>query len=180
MEAMGKKTKALRDEDRDISEKIALGEIPAGTARSAEALYDQRLFNQSMGMDSGFGSDESYNIYDKALHAGTTHGQLYKPKKSENDEEEISEGTMKRILDTTRFKPDKGFSGAEAGSGQVSISSLSRICLKKRARRSCFGIVFLLWGFPQSKLEDNFVRISVLERSGRNYSSLGSLYTTGD
>lgn len=118
MEAMGKKTKALRDEDRDISEKIALGEIPAGTARSSEALYDQRLFNQSMGMDSGFGSDESYNIYDKAMHAGTTLGQLYKPKKGENDEEEISEGTMKRILDTTRFKPDKGFSGANAGAGQ--------------------------------------------------------------
>jgi hypothetical protein len=34
-----------RDRDRDVSEKIALGQANTG-AKSAEALYDQRLFNQ--------------------------------------------------------------------------------------------------------------------------------------
>ena len=41
----GKRSKVTRDRDRDVSEKIALGQANTG-AKSAEALYDQRLFNQ--------------------------------------------------------------------------------------------------------------------------------------
>ncbi len=66
-----------RDEDRDVSEKIALGLKPTGGAGAAggDAMIDQRLFNQSSGMDSGFGADESYNLYDKPLFAGTSMNQ---------------------------------------------------------------------------------------------------------
>lgn len=56
MEAAGKKTKLTRDRDRDISEKIALGMAPRGAA--AEAQYDERLFNQSAGLGSGFGAED--------------------------------------------------------------------------------------------------------------------------
>ena len=55
-----------RDSERDVSERIALGQA---VPKSTETLFDQRLFNQSgAGMSSGFaGSDDQYNIYDKAL-----------------------------------------------------------------------------------------------------------------
>ena len=39
------RSKLERNKDRDVSEKIALG-LPTG-APSQEALFDQRLFNQS-------------------------------------------------------------------------------------------------------------------------------------
>jgi hypothetical protein len=37
---------------------------------TGEVMYDQRLFNQDQGMSSGFGADDVYNVYDKALFAG--------------------------------------------------------------------------------------------------------------
>lgn len=39
-----KKSKLTRDRERDISEKIALGQ--ANVRATGEAMYDQRLFNQ--------------------------------------------------------------------------------------------------------------------------------------
>jgi len=44
-----KKTKASRDADRDISEKIALGQAQP---TSSEVMFDQRLFNQNAGIDA--------------------------------------------------------------------------------------------------------------------------------
>jgi SNW domain-containing protein 1 len=48
---MGKKGKLARDEDRDISEKIALGQLQGGksTAARLDTQFDARLFNQSQG-----------------------------------------------------------------------------------------------------------------------------------
>lgn len=51
----------LRDEDRDISEKIALGQTGAAT-QNEDSLLDQRLFNQTQGMDSGFAADDDYTV----------------------------------------------------------------------------------------------------------------------
>lgn len=62
MEAAGKKGKILRDEDRDISEKVALGQGGAAGPRSEEAMFDQRLFNQTQGLEGGFGDEDSYNV----------------------------------------------------------------------------------------------------------------------
>jgi len=74
-----RRSKVTRDSQRDISEKIALGMV---VPKTQEALYDQRLFNQTQGLDSGFGDDESYNIYDKNLFGGEREAALYKaPKK---------------------------------------------------------------------------------------------------
>jgi SNW domain-containing protein 1 len=105
----GAKSKQLRDDDRDISEKIALGQVPA--AASTEVLYDQRLFNQSSGLDSGFGSEDSNKLYDKPLFR--TQNQLYQPRRAENTG--INAADMAKINDTSRFRPDKGFQGAEGG-----------------------------------------------------------------
>ena len=43
-----KRSKLTRDRDRDVSERVALGQAAVGSSASQnpEALYDQRLFNQ--------------------------------------------------------------------------------------------------------------------------------------
>merc|ERR1712187_353307 len=57
---------ATRNLDRDISERIALGTACPNKSAS-DNLYDQRLFHQDAGLQSGFGDDASYNLYDKPL-----------------------------------------------------------------------------------------------------------------
>lgn len=62
-----KRTKLTRDRDRDMSERVALGQGAAGNA-ATEVMYDQRLFNQGeRDAGRGFGSADMYNIYDGAL-----------------------------------------------------------------------------------------------------------------
>uniref|UniRef100_A0A8C1P7F8 SNW domain-containing protein 1 n=1 Tax=Cyprinus carpio TaxID=7962 RepID=A0A8C1P7F8_CYPCA len=81
--APDKRSKLQRDQDRDISELIALGQPNPRT--SSEAQYDQRLFNQNKGMDSGFagGEDEMYNVYDQPFRGGRDMAQnIYRPTKS--------------------------------------------------------------------------------------------------
>ncbi|KAI3819989.1 hypothetical protein L1987_13844 [Smallanthus sonchifolius] len=78
--------KITRDRDRDISEKVALGMASTGSARGSEVMYDQWLFNQEKGMDSGFATDDQYNVYDKGLFTvQPTLSTLYRPKKDADD-----------------------------------------------------------------------------------------------
>ncbi|XP_055328590.1 SNW domain-containing protein 1-like [Paramacrobiotus metropolitanus] len=111
--APDKRTKLQRERERDISEKIALG-IPAKVNQGDDSAFDQRLFNQSRGMDSGFGGgeDESYNVYDKAWRSEKNIGQsLYRPNK--NVDKEVYGDDFDEIVKTNRFVPDKGFEGAD-------------------------------------------------------------------
>ena len=114
LEAAGKKTKTSRDRDRDVSEAIALGMT---TKTSSDLQYDQRLFNQSSGMDSGFGDDEAYNLYDKPLMKGTSSSMLYKPTQGDDEQygEAQAEADYDKLKNTNRFQPDKGFSGTDSG-----------------------------------------------------------------
>ncbi|XP_019199200.1 PREDICTED: SNW/SKI-interacting protein-like [Ipomoea nil] len=116
--AMGKRSKITRDRDRNVSEKMALGMASTSGTRG-EVMYDQRLFNQEKGMDSGFVTDLAYNIYDKGLFsAQPTLSTLYRPKK--DDDAEMYGGADKqldKITKTDRFKPDKGFAGASERTG---------------------------------------------------------------
>ena len=80
-----------------------------------EVMYDQRLFNQDQGMASGFGAEDSYGVYDKALFADrTAAGALYRPKQQADDDEAPDDGAAVR---TEKFKPDKGFKGADVSAG---------------------------------------------------------------
>ena len=110
MERAGhRKTKGQRDGERDISEKIALGQAQPS---SKEAMFDQRLFNQSAGLSSGFGHEADYNLYDKPLFADRAAASIYKNVKNidvseytNNDEEGE---TVKKALEgkqATRSKP---------------------------------------------------------------------------
>eukprot|EP01111_Echinosteliopsis_oligospora_P008966 TRINITY_DN2538_c0_g1_i1.p1 TRINITY_DN2538_c0_g1~~TRINITY_DN2538_c0_g1_i1.p1 ORF type:complete len:580 (-),score=210.13 TRINITY_DN2538_c0_g1_i1:94-1833(-) len=112
LEAAGKKGKGMRDEDRDVSEKIALGLGGGGGPRSEEGTFDQRLFNQTQGMEGGFGDDDSYNLYSKPLFASSTANAMYRPRKNQED---FGDEQMDQILSTNKFRPDKGFQGATSG-----------------------------------------------------------------
>nr|GMD34260.1 SNW/SKI-interacting protein-like [Ipomoea batatas] len=110
--AMGKKSKITRDRDRDVSEKMALGMASTGATRG-EVMYDQRLFNQEKGMDSGFATDDGYNIYDKGLFtAQPTLSTLYRPKKDADAEMYGgADEQLDKIMKTDRFKADRAFGG---------------------------------------------------------------------
>ncbi|OLL21789.1 Pre-mRNA-processing protein 45 [Neolecta irregularis DAH-3] len=117
MSRMGaeQKLKALaREQQRDISEKIALG--LARPSNDKEAMFDARLFNQSGGLDSGFKDDESYSTYDKPLFAAQAVAQsIYRPKPQQEDDDE--ETSLEKVTSGARFevlgKPQKGFAASD-------------------------------------------------------------------
>ncbi|KAI3781779.1 hypothetical protein L2E82_11803 [Cichorium intybus] len=116
---MGKKSKITRDRDRDTSEKVALGMASGGVVHGGEVMYDQRLFNQEKVMDPGFGVEDQYNVYDKGLFtAQPTLSTLYRPKKDADGEMYGGvDEQIEKIRKTERFKPDKGFTGANEKTG---------------------------------------------------------------
>ncbi|ALC49665.1 Bx42 [Drosophila busckii] len=108
--APDKRTKLQRERERDISEQIALG-LPAKSAGNGETLFDQRLFNTTKGMDSGYGDDEAYNVYDKPWRDSNTLGaHIYRPSKQADSDN--YGGDLDAIVNTKRFVPDKQFAGA--------------------------------------------------------------------
>lgn len=71
---VAKKKGRNRGEEREISEKIALGQARP----TVSADVDQRLFNQSQGVDAGFGSDDEYNHFDKPLFVERSAANIYR------------------------------------------------------------------------------------------------------
>lgn len=102
-----------REQNRDISEKVALG--LAKPTQSSEAMWDSRLFNQTSGLSAGFNED---NPYDKPLFAAQDAiNSIYRPRAQVDvDDEEDAEGEMSKIQKTNRFevlgKAKEGFRGA--------------------------------------------------------------------
>uniref|UniRef100_A0A3B3ZRU2 SNW domain-containing protein 1 n=1 Tax=Periophthalmus magnuspinnatus TaxID=409849 RepID=A0A3B3ZRU2_9GOBI len=110
--APDKRSKLQRDQDRDISELIALG-VP-NPRTSSEVQYDQRLFNQSKGMDSGFagGEDETYNVYDQPFRGNKNMASnIYRP--SKNIDKDTYADDLDSLMRSNRFVPDRGFTGAD-------------------------------------------------------------------
>ena len=111
----GKRSRMTRDAERDVSERIALGQA---VPNSTEVLYDQRLFNQTSGVASGFtDGDDSYNIYDKALfRGGAAADAIYRPTRTKEDEWADEDAVADKVAKASRFKPgDRGFEGAGEG-----------------------------------------------------------------
>ena len=102
-----------REQNRDISEKVALG--LAKPTQSSESMWDSRLFNQTSGLSSGFNED---NPYDKPLFAAQDAiNSIYRPQAQVDvDDEEEAQGEMSKIQKTNRFevlgKAKEGFRGA--------------------------------------------------------------------
>lgn len=121
MNNMGTEQRAkmlARQQNRDISEKIALG--LAKPTLSKESMLDSRLFNQES-LSGTFGDEESYGLYDKPLfHGSSAAAAIYKARGNitEGDEERFGGGTEEgigRALDNDRFglgQAQIGFEGA--------------------------------------------------------------------
>jgi len=110
-----------REKERDISEKIALG-LPDSRARTEGTQFDQRLFDQSRGLDSGGINDETYTAYDKPWRPQDNVQQhIYRP--SKNIDSNIYGEDLDRIISTNRFVADRGFSGAEAEANTAATRS---------------------------------------------------------
>jgi SNW domain-containing protein 1 len=121
MNSMGTEQRAkmlARQQNRDISEKIALG--LAKPTLSKESMLDSRLFNQES-LSGTFGDEESYSLYDKPLfHGSSAAAAIYKARGNitEGDEERFGGGTEEgigRALDNDRFglgQAPIGFEGA--------------------------------------------------------------------
>ncbi|KAI1504118.1 SKIP/SNW domain-containing protein [Biscogniauxia marginata] len=112
-----------REQNRDISEKIALG--LAKPTQQAESMYDSRLFNQTSGFDSGINED---NPYDKPLFAAQDAiNSIYRPSQNmeDYDDEGAGDREMAKIQKTSRFGEAlgrgtfKGTADAEAREGPV-------------------------------------------------------------
>ncbi|KAI9731888.1 MAG: mRNA splicing protein [Cirrosporium novae-zelandiae] len=107
-----------REQNRDISEKVALG--LAKPTQSNETMYDSRLFNQTSGFNTGFNEDQPY---DKPLFAAQEAiSSIYRPRANvdDDDDEEAGGGSkaeLERISKSNRFdvlgKAKEGFRGAD-------------------------------------------------------------------
>ena len=124
-----------REQNRDISEKVALG--LAKPTQSSESMWDSRLFNQTSGFDTGFNEDQAY---DKPLFAAQDAiSSIYRPRANVDDDEDEEAGGKEydKIAKSNRFevlgKAKEGFKGAadaEVGVGEMFPRTVSRADLK--------------------------------------------------
>jgi SNW domain-containing protein 1 len=107
-----------REQNRDISEKIALGLAKPTTSK--ESMYDSRLFNREANQAS-MGDSGSYNVYDKPLfNAQNAAAAIYRPRGNNRNDEAFGGGTEEGIsnaLENDRFGlgASKFVGAAEAG-----------------------------------------------------------------
>ena len=89
MSNMGTEQRArvlARAQNRDISEKVALG--LAKPTMSKESMLDSRLFNQEQ-LSHNFGDDDTYNLYDRPLFSGASAAAaIYKRSSGLGDDED--------------------------------------------------------------------------------------------
>jgi len=108
-----------REQNRDISEKVALG--LAKPTQSSEGMFDSRLFNRTSGFDTGFNEDQAY---DKPLFAAQDAiSSIYRPRQNmEDDDDDAAEAEMGKIQRSNRFGEALG-KGTFKGSADVEVSS---------------------------------------------------------
>lgn len=139
-----KRSKLERQRERDISEQIALG-LANPRASANEVQFDERLFNQSKGIASGFGDDEDYAVYDRPWKTGNEVAQtIYRPRG--NWEKETYGDELEDLASTSKFVPDKGFEGTDRRAkrdGPVVFEKTEKI-VDKTEEEDPFGLdVFL-------------------------------------
>ncbi|MCJ1286073.1 mRNA splicing protein [Xylographa opegraphella] len=134
-----------REQNRDISEQVALG--LAKPTQSSEAMWDSRLFNQTSGFDTGFNEDQAY---DKPLFAAQDAiNSIYRPRQNMEDEVDEAAGgaELDRMARNNRFevlgKVAKGFRGAsdaEVRAGPVQFEKDTGAGLPPPVGEDVFGI----------------------------------------
>lgn len=132
----------LANRERDITEQIALG-LPQRTAGGGDAQFDQRLFNQSRGMDSGFGDDEAYNVYDRPWRDSSSLGSnIYRPTRGADSDAYGLE--VEQMMASNRFVPDQGFSGADSNARRSGPVEFQSSTFGDEKDEDLFGVIGLL------------------------------------
>lgn len=153
----GKRSQMTRGAERDISEQFALGQA---APNSTETLYDQRLFNQSEGVASGFtGEDDAYNVYDKALFkGGAAADAIFRPTKSADEDWGEEDAAAANVLKDARFKPgDKAFDGTGTEPGGRAESCRGRpVEFEADSTADPFGLDDFLCEAKNGNLLDTF------------------------
>ncbi|WFD29820.1 mRNA splicing protein [Malassezia sp. CBS 17886] len=119
MSNMGKEQRArvfAREQNRDISEKVALG--LAKPSLSKESMTDARLFNRES-YSTSFGDDSSYSVYDKPLFQGSSAAAAIYRRPGTGGADDIygggTETGISEALENDRFGlgQTKGFEGSQ-------------------------------------------------------------------
>lgn len=71
---------------------------------NTDLMYDERLFNQSGGLEAGYAHDDDDNVYDQPLFVDRTAANLYNIKETPDDEED---GEIKNKGEGGRNEPIK-------------------------------------------------------------------------
>lgn len=127
----GAKRPRVSEEERDVSERVALGMPATRTALSGEAAFDSRLFNQSEGISSGFGADDDYNVYSKPWQSGAAASTIYRPRATgdafnpEAAEEQLRELQSRSKFSTASGADFEGVSAAAPRRGAAAASAAS-------------------------------------------------------
>jgi len=108
------KKKRRLENDRDVSEKVALG---THTGSGGAGGVDSRLYSQNAGLDSGFGAADEYNTYSRPMfdREGVASSSIYRPTRDANMEDADAQYDKLKRGATSKFAPDKGFGGADGG-----------------------------------------------------------------
>ncbi|CAG5081895.1 Similar to Bx42: Puff-specific protein Bx42 (Drosophila melanogaster) [Cotesia congregata] len=110
--APDRRSRLQRERERDISEQIALG-IPAKNIdANSDSQFDQRLFNTTKGIDTGYGPDDEYNVYEKPWKDSNTLASNIYRAPTNFDKDNYGE-ELEKIFKTSRFVPDKEFTGTD-------------------------------------------------------------------
>jgi len=118
-------------------------------------MYDQRLFNQSSGMDTGFGNEDDYTAYDKPLFADRTAQSIYGVKETQLEEEEPgAEGEKEKKAEVSQVlsrQPHRGFEGAD----KKGPARTKPVEFEKHGGDDMFNLDQFVSGEPSKKLKKN-------------------------
>lgn len=116
----------LREQNRDVSEKVALGLAKPTTSK--DSMTDSRLFNQES-LSAGYGDEDSYNLYDKPLFSGSSAGAaIYRRPAGKGGADDIynddGAAVEEELKNNDRFGLGQSkFKGAEDQDGAPGVSA---------------------------------------------------------
>lgn len=116
MENMGSKKRAdIKEKERDISERIALGKDvnTKNSLASGDPGVDHRLLNADSGFDAGFNEEDQDNVYDRPLFKEQEKFNIYALNQNENKMDD-DDGYLENLISKRNAK-GKGKNNIEKG-----------------------------------------------------------------
>lgn len=122
------KKKRRLENDRDVSEKVALGTHTGSGGAGGAGGVDSRLYSQSAGISSGFGAEDEYNTYSRPMfdREGVSSSSIYRPTRDVNTEDADAQLDRLKRGATSKFVADKGFGGAEGDKNAAAAGGAAR------------------------------------------------------